>query len=886
MDGSNPNRRSGTKSRRRSLRTLQLLDSSVNQTTSDALPQNYGSVWINYDTPSPNPKCSRRSISRRSICDSFAQSNNSISCPGKENVYVNGTASLATSSCNTAISNRSETSSINYGDIGNSECYTKVSVPQECLIKVISAMCIEDGSKTSSEKQNLPSDLSTPSNSEDIANSQSHSGKFCEEFVSKNYDINNSYLFPNDLSLDKATDSYSHVPENRQKKFVMKENLMQSQSPTTIEGTSLSLNESLSQENNLTDSLSCSSNNLSSIEANRAEVSDTFFNVSKNNSVCLEDVSDNAIEINYCSKRDITSALSENYSHGITNDSKNQDSLNSPAYSDLSLNSSSLSDLIPVSSDSWHFLTEYPEGNKKDSNTLSDSYLWNVSCESELSNSWCYTSQNSLNKLPDPSIYQCSTPCRAGEALPLHKTPDINKEHALPQSESPLINISGILKGIFVKDVSPVQTLSNSPLYLGQNEQSHRTVSTPSSIDNRENMSAAMQEECILSFKKELPSGNASETNLMAPDSQQISPIGNRGLESLMNNLNLSSNSVSKETSPKLSLETQKKSTAATFSSSEPAIAVSKPKAKKSKSKVLESKSSDSEVALAKRKKLRRRALNIIPLELDIVNEEPINDVNVVHMECFQESTNSLGFKPAEETNQSLSSSKVRQLRTRKSASYSNEPMKDLSVVHMECCSNEMATPLEVNPSEEAKDKSVSVSNVKQRRARKSVDNLKETNSKTKGLKSKTVQNNNKNHSGEKLNNVEMDSSQEDSNATSFRRCSKRKSIEVSLMLNKRQEPALKVVTDEENVNVLKDIYLQKNYKPIKAVQLETIYDCPTKKGINTLFSKKKMSRTLSFETNPVKLKNRRKKALKNWPFMFDVLDAADKRQIMFFEEI
>ncbi|CAI9741354.1 Hypothetical predicted protein [Octopus vulgaris] len=750
-------------------------------------------------------------------------------------------------------------------------------------------MRIEDGSKTSYAKQNLPSDLSTPSNSGDIANSQSHSGKFCEEFVSKNFDINNSYLFPNNLSPDKATDLYSHVSENRQKKFVMKENPIQSQSPTAIEGTSLSLIETLSQENNFTDSLSCSSNNLSSIEANRAELSDTYFNVSKDSSICLEDGSDNSIEMNYCSKSDITSALSENYCHGITNDSKNQDSLNSSACSDRSLNSSSLSDLIPVSSDSWHFLAEYPEGNKEDSNiTLSDSYLWNTSCDSELSNSWCYTSQNSLNKLPDSSIYQCSTPCRAGEALPLNKTPDINKAHALPQSESPLTNISRILKDIFVKDVSPVQTPFKSPLHLSQNGKNHRTISTPSSIDNRENMSA-IQEESVLSFKKELPSSNESETNVMAPDSQQISPIGNRGLESLMNNLNLSSNSISKETSPIMSLETLKKGTAVTLSSSEPAIAVSKPKAKKSKSKVLESKSSDSEVALAKRKKLRRRALSIIPLKLDRVTEEPVKDVNVVDMECFQESTSSLEFRSAEETNQSSSGSKVKQLRTRKSASYSNEPVKDLGVVHMECCSNEMAVLLEVNPAaeeEEEKDQSASVSNVKPRRARKSVRNLRETNSKTRGSKSKTVQNNNKEHSGAKLNDVEMDSSQESSNTTSFRRCSKRKSIEVSLMLSKKQEPDLKVVTDEENVNGLKEVYLQKNYKPIKAVQLETIYECPTKKGPSTLFGKKKMSRTLSFESNPVKLKYRRKKALKNWPFMFDVLDAADKRQIIFCDEI
>lgn len=83
---------------------------------------------------------------------------------------------------------------------------------------------------------------------------------------------------------------------------------------------------------------------------------------------------------------------------------------------------------------------------------------------------------------------------------------------------------------------------------------------------------------------------------------------------------------------------------------------------------------------------------------------------------------------------------------------------------------------------------------------------------------------------------------------------------------------------DDDNENErLKEIYAKKPYVPVSPTRLETIYSPNKKRNDKNVFSKRKISRTLTFKPSETQLKNRQKKAMRNWPFLFMVPNADEK---------
>ena len=132
-------------------------------------------------------------------------------------------------------------------------------------------------------------------------------------------------------------------------------------------------------------------------------------------------------------------------------------------------------------------------------------------------------------------------------------------------------------------------------------------------------------------------------------------------------------------------------------------------------------------------------------------------------------------------------------------------------------------------------------------------------------------------------------------NQTTLRRSTRRSSIELSLSLNSNSkqtstaaqgnnnngltvaQSANSLEINDDDDEQLREIYAKKPYVPISPSRLETIYSPTKKRGENTVFGKRKVSRTLSFQPSETQLKKRRNKALRNWPFLFEVIDIDEK---------
>lgn len=132
-----------------------------------------------------------------------------------------------------------------------------------------------------------------------------------------------------------------------------------------------------------------------------------------------------------------------------------------------------------------------------------------------------------------------------------------------------------------------------------------------------------------------------------------------------------------------------------------------------------------------------------------------------------------------------------------------------------------------------------------------------------------------------------------------LRRSTRRSSIELSLSSNPNwkqmsaaQHSSQKVAqsaaenadgmaingdNDSDDDEQLREIYAKKPYVPFFPTKLETIYSPTKKRGECSVFSKRKLSRMITFQPSEARLKNRRKKAMRNWPFLIEVPDADEK---------
>lgn len=82
---------------------------------------------------------------------------------------------------------------------------------------------------------------------------------------------------------------------------------------------------------------------------------------------------------------------------------------------------------------------------------------------------------------------------------------------------------------------------------------------------------------------------------------------------------------------------------------------------------------------------------------------------------------------------------------------------------------------------------------------------------------------------------------------------------------------------DSDDDEQLREIYAKKPYVPFLPTKLETIYSPTKKRGECSVFSKRKLSRMITFQPSEARLKTRRKKAMRNWPFLIEVPDADEK---------